>query len=781
MVSRREVQEAIRFGRRERANPGRLGEKRWRYSHKGSAFVIDQQQRLVTWWRCEDTEDELPANVTQVAGPGVAVVLVVDASSGSHRANDPRGTTTTTTTTTSSRLAVAYECIAREFVGVAAAEVSGASATVTLIEMSDRATVVARDAPLDASFCDFLRKRAEDPPQARARGRYLPALDAAVETLASHAATKDQFFLLFLSDGAPSDHKSLSCLDHGVQVWQSACRCARRRRASNRDVLQTCPTSATCRRLLHDLVRGECARRVAYLGDVLGRDRFFVATIGIGSRDEDYAVLRDMARAIPRNSFQTLVGLPSLRTALADLTASFAESLRAARAPRPIPAHPSPRSSGEKLGDLLLKETDFDVYERPVRRRWCCERQGFVEIPASSKEATGIARAKTWFSRGSERYVFHATEVETFQALGRASLCRRYVKPVGPKLVAKQPMFDDFRPDYHSTLCRVHARASALADDFNRLVDGPAAMTVSYLQPTLFQASTWLTFVVEPELEGKFTKWNDNSGRVRESPLPRNDDGGGLKEFSSENVDDVPQAFSHFTHHATNGQLLVCDVQGVWNQVDGFALTDPAIHSRGPQGRRNGPTDAGDSGIARFFKTHRCNALCRHLGLAPPLPAEPPPDEHPFFLPQTTTAAAATKMWEWDPPKPLDDLTAKLDAERAARQVLEAEHESLRRENHHLKTKLQAVAEKQGGVWTPPKFRLLADENDPPPGTPNDADDLVSARHLLGPLDHFRVSDNFDPLGLRDKNKNNNNNNNSDARPPLLLHGAASSDAYAYR
>ncbi|KAJ8604806.1 hypothetical protein CTAYLR_001087, partial [Chrysophaeum taylorii] len=213
--------EAIRFGRRERANPGRLGEKRWRYSHKGSAFVIDQQQRLVTWWRCEDTEDELPANVTQVAGPGSPLSWWWTRRR-SHRANDPRGTTTTTTTTTSSRLAVAYECIAREFVGVAAAEVSGASATVTLIEMSDRATVVARDAR-STRVCDFLRKRAEDPPQARARGRYLPALDAAVETLASHAATKDQFFLLFLSDGAPSDHKSLSCLDHGVQVWQSAC------------------------------------------------------------------------------------------------------------------------------------------------------------------------------------------------------------------------------------------------------------------------------------------------------------------------------------------------------------------------------------------------------------------------------------------------------------------------------------------------------------------------------------------------------------------------------
>ena len=33
-IERRELQEAVKYGRKERANPGRNGEARWRYTHK---------------------------------------------------------------------------------------------------------------------------------------------------------------------------------------------------------------------------------------------------------------------------------------------------------------------------------------------------------------------------------------------------------------------------------------------------------------------------------------------------------------------------------------------------------------------------------------------------------------------------------------------------------------------------------------------------------------------------------------------------------------------------
>ena len=76
----------------------------------------------------------------------------------------------------------------------------------------------------------------------------------------------------------------------------------------------------------------------------------------------------------------------------------------------------------------------------------------------------------------------------------------------------------------------------------------------------------------------------------------------------------VPQCFSHFSHDVTHGRKLVCDLQGVWNATDGFMLTDPVIHDSSGS-RRYGATSKGDRGIAAFFSTHTCNALCQRLGL----------------------------------------------------------------------------------------------------------------------------------------------------------------------
>ncbi|CAN0348327.1 unnamed protein product, partial [Ascophyllum nodosum] len=60
--------------------------------------------------------------------------------------------------------------------------------------------------------------------------------------------------------------------------------------------------------------------------------------------------------------------------------------------------------------------------------------------------------------------------------------------------------------------------------------------------------------LVEPFLEGKYLKYNGNNGYVASQ---------------SELSDDqrcwwqVAQAFSHFTHHKSAGNFLVCDMQGV--------------------------------------------------------------------------------------------------------------------------------------------------------------------------------------------------------------------------
>ena len=192
--------------------------------------------------------------------------------------------------------------------------------------------------------------------------------------------------------------------------------------------------------------------------------------------------------------------------------------------------------------------------------------------------------------------------------------------------------------------------------------------------PSYSDGVAWL--LAENELDGAFTKWNNNGGDVKKSRSAHTNgtpdgNGGAVSGDSSttdaeqwaeirtldlldsiieeedeeedadgsdearhgqfvslekrrremrEQVDKdcIPQAFSHFTFEATDGTKLVCDLQGVWNSVDGFTFTDPVIHCRedgGTKTHMNGATDKGTEGIASFFKTHECNEICKRLGL----------------------------------------------------------------------------------------------------------------------------------------------------------------------
>lgn len=132
-----------------------------------------------------------------------------------------------------------------------------------------------------------------------------------------------------------------------------------------------------------------------------------------------------------------------------------------------------------------------------------------------------------------------------------------------------------------------------------------------------------LTVLVEPVLRGPYIKYSNNYGFV--SPENR----------------DTPQAFSHWTWAHSGGKILVCDIQGV-----GDLYTDPQIHSNaGPQNYLYGRGDMGIDGINQFFSTHRCNGLCRSLGLPP---VQGPQALHLAF--ESGTAARHR------PPSPLQDV-----------------------------------------------------------------------------------------------------------------------------
>jgi len=68
------------------------------------------------------------------------------------------------------------------------------------------------------------------------------------------------------------------------------------------------------------------------------------------------------------------------------------------------------------------------------------------------------------------------------------------------------------------------------------------------------------------------------------------------------------QAFSHFTYDASQGQILICDIQGVQG-----IYTDPQIHT--VNGKGFGSGNLGHTGIRAFLLRHVCNEVCRAVGL----------------------------------------------------------------------------------------------------------------------------------------------------------------------
>jgi hypothetical protein len=99
---------------------------------------------------------------------------------------------------------------------------------------------------------------------------------------------------------------------------------------------------------------------------------------------------------------------------------------------------------------------------------------------------------------------------------------------------------------------------------------------------------------------GQIVKWNSNYGYIN------------FKETC-----DAVQAFSHWTWHVTGGELMVCDIQGLWDeQREQYTLFDPAVHAPSEAALlRFGATNLGEAGIRQFFITHNCNHICKHLKL----------------------------------------------------------------------------------------------------------------------------------------------------------------------
>jgi len=156
-----------------------------------------------------------------------------------------------------------------------------------------------------------------------------------------------------------------------------------------------------------------------------------------------------------------------------------------------------------------------------------------------------------------------------------------------------------------------HRAALFLAEEYNR-IRPPESPSIAFVPARLVQFLARPDrpyFIEEPFISGTWERFNNNVGFCTPFPTPL-----GTNHHAV-------QAFSHWTHHISGEKLMVTDCQGCFDAArNAFELTDPAVHSVSLLAY--GGTNMGTKGFERFFKTHRCNDVCRALRLPIPTAAE---------------------------------------------------------------------------------------------------------------------------------------------------------------
>jgi hypothetical protein len=618
-INKKDLKNAVKFGKREPARPGRVGTRnegqpRWQYTFANIVYITDSTGTMeitsnkepITIEKAEiSTTEHLRhrrAKAQLAADPALCAthtVLVID-QSGSMKKADVAGFR--------SRSEAAYGTLALDY--VATQLHAGAECDfdiVSVVEFNDCCTDVLAREPLDWLLFNWLldRQKAATPAN---HGHYASGLTGIIDLIKADALTFGSSFLpayqvIFLSDGRPSDS------------WVAQC-----------DVDVTTPFLAMLRELR--------------LGD-----RLTFSAVGLGAPACDFEVLKALVRRAKvdagahisgqfSHSKATSGALSTVMTGLSSaLTVMRTTMLTATpdgkpRELRDLEIRPRKRSNKDLANAALwgvVADTTRLVFEPRVPSLWRSPKKVFAHT-----DAVGATMLRQPFDEGAERYVF------LLQGLDRSGAA------VGRCRVVKESRYKhNGGIDYHETFCRTQQVAAKLANEFNKDVGrqptlrSPDPMTKA---PKILYVTCWVlqfrkpweatasltgsssSVLVEEDLRsrGRYQKYTTNNGNVR-SPSP--DDLSFSIEFKGATVfySDFLEAFSHWTwcHHKT----LVCDLQGVFDQESrypAFVLTDPAICTTDAAAAKQfGCTNTGRVGVRKFFATHKCSAVCGALGLPP--------------------------------------------------------------------------------------------------------------------------------------------------------------------